>query len=57
MFDDSSSIWFDWPMLGTGIGVLITAIAPPGIGGLSGADRGRREEAKCLRRRGNEPGD
>ena len=57
MLDDSSSIWFYWPMLGTGIGVLITAIVLLGIGGLFGADWERREEAKYLRRRRNEPGD
>ena len=32
--DDSSSWWFYWPMLGTGIAVAITAIVLLGIGGL-----------------------
>ena len=56
MLDDSSSIWFYWPMLGTGIGVAITGIALLGIGGLFGADWERREIEKYERRRG-EPGD
>jgi hypothetical protein len=53
MLDDSSSIWFFWPMLGTGIGVAITGIALLGIGGLFGADWERREMDKYLRRRGS----
>ena len=32
MLDDSSSLWFYWPMLGTGIGVAITAIVLLGAG-------------------------
>jgi hypothetical protein len=54
--DDSSSFWFYWPMLGTGIGVAVTGIVLLGIGGLMGVDRERREIDKYLRRRGNEPG-
>jgi hypothetical protein len=56
MRDDSSSLWFYWPMLGTGIGVAITAIVLLGMGGLFGVDWERREMDKYLRRRGNEPG-
>jgi 2TM domain len=56
MLDDSSSVWFYWPMLGTGIGVAITAIVLLGIGGLFGLDWERREIDKYLRRRGSEPG-
>ena len=56
MTDDSSSFWFYWPMLGTGIGVAITAIVLLGIGGLFGADWERREIEKYLRGRENEPG-
>jgi hypothetical protein len=55
LLDDSSSFWFYWPMLGTGIGVAITGIVLLGIGGLFGADWERREIDKYLRRRGNEP--
>ena len=54
--DDSSSWWFYWPMLGTGIGVAITGIVLLGIGGLFGADWERREIDKYFRGRGNEPG-
>jgi hypothetical protein len=56
LLDDSSSFWFYWPMLGTGIGVAITAIVLLGIGGLFGVDWERRQVDKYLRRRGNEPG-
>ncbi len=56
MTDDSTSLWFYWPMLGTGIGVAISAIVLLGIGGLFGADWERREIDKYLRRRGNRPG-
>jgi 2TM domain-containing protein len=55
LLDDSSSFWFYWPMLGTGIGVAITGIVLLGIGGLFGADWERRETEKYLRRRGSEP--
>jgi 2TM domain len=56
MRDDSSSVWFYWPMLGTGIAVAITGIVLLGVGGLFGADWERREVDKYLRRKGNEPG-
>ena len=56
LLDDSSSFWFYWPMLGTGIGVAVTAIVLLGIGGLFGVDWERREMERYLRRRGNEPG-
>jgi hypothetical protein len=55
LLDDSSSFWFYWPMLGTGIGVAITAIVLLGIGGVFGVDWERREVDKYLRRRGDEP--
>jgi hypothetical protein len=56
MADDSSSVWFYWPMLGTGIAVAITGIVLLGIGGLMGAKWERQEIDKYLRRKGNEPG-
>ena len=56
LIDHSSSIWFYWPMLGTGIGVAVTAIVLLGIGGLFGLDWERREMDRYLRRRGHEPG-
>jgi hypothetical protein len=52
--DDSSSWWFYWPMLGTGIGVAITGVVLLGIGRLFGAEWERREIDKYLRRT-NEP--
>ena len=55
MTDDSSSVWFYWPMLGSGIAVAITGIVLLGIGGLFGANWERREIEKYLRRSGNEP--
>ena len=55
LLDDSSSFWFYWPMLGTGIGVAITGIVLLGIGGLFGADWERRQIDQYLRRRGDEP--
>jgi hypothetical protein len=36
--DDSSGFWFYWPMLGTGIGVAITAVVLLGVGGVFGVD-------------------
>jgi hypothetical protein len=56
MADDSSSIWFYWPMLGTGVAVAITGIVLLGIGGLFGADWERRQVDEYLRSRGNPPG-
>jgi hypothetical protein len=56
MRDDSSSVWFYWPMLGTGVGVAITGIVLLGVGGLFGADWERREVDKYLRRKSNGPG-
>jgi 2TM domain len=55
MTDDSSSVWFYWPMLGTGIGVAITGIVLLGIGGLFGTDWERREIDKYLRRTEGSP--
>ena len=38
MADGTESLWFYWPMLGTGLAVAVTAIVLIGIGGLFGAD-------------------
>jgi 2TM domain len=52
MLDGSDSLRFYWPMLGTGIGVAITAVVLLGIGGLFGVEWEHREMEKYLRRRG-----
>jgi hypothetical protein len=52
MLDDgTNSLWFYWPMLGTGIPLAVVAIGLLGIGGLFGAEWERRETDKYLRRR------
>jgi 2TM domain len=56
LLDDSSGFWFYWPMLGTGLGVLITGVVLGGIGGLFGTDWERREVERYLRRSGD-PGE
>jgi hypothetical protein len=57
MLDDGTeSLWFYWPMLGTGIGVVVTAIVLLGVGGLFGVEWERREMDKYLRRKGNAGG-
>ena len=53
MLDDSSSTWFYWPMLGTGIAVAITGTVLLGIGGIFGADWEQRQIDRYLRRRGS----
>jgi hypothetical protein len=45
MANDSSSVWFYWPMLDSAIAVVITGIVPLAIGGLLGADWERRQIA------------
>jgi hypothetical protein len=55
MLDDgTSSLWFYWPMLGTGIPLLIAAIVFLGLGGVFGAEWERREMDKYLSRRGHD---
>ncbi len=51
MLDDSTSLWFYWPMLGTGLGVVVTGIVMFGLGGLFGADWERRQVDRYLERR------
>jgi hypothetical protein len=51
--DDSTGWWFYWPMLGTGLAVVITGIGLFGLGGLFGADWERRQIDKYLERRGD----
>jgi hypothetical protein len=55
--DDSSGYWFYWPMLGTGIGVAITAVVLLGLGGVFGTDWEQREIDRYMARRaGPRPG-
>jgi hypothetical protein len=56
MLDDSTGLWFYWPMLGTGLAVLITGIGLFGLGGLFGADWERRQVERYLQRRGDRSG-
>jgi hypothetical protein len=50
LLDDSSGFWFFWPMLGVGVGVLITGVVLGGLGGLFGAEWERREVERYMRR-------
>ena len=43
MLDGPDSLWFYWPMLGTGIAVAIIAVALFGIGGLFGVGWEQRQ--------------
>ena len=43
MADGTENLWLYWPMLGTGIGVAITAIVLLGVGGVFGMDWERRQ--------------
>jgi hypothetical protein len=51
LLDDSSGFWFYWPMLGTGLGVIVTGVVLGGIGGLFGSDWERRQVDRYLRQR------
>jgi 2TM domain len=57
MADGTESLWFYWPMLGTGAVVAVTAVIIFGIGGLFGVDWERRQVQRYLERRdrGGEP--
>jgi len=54
LLDDSSGYWFYWPMLGTGLGVVVTGVVLGGLGGLFGTDWERREIDRYLRRSGDQ---
>jgi hypothetical protein len=43
MADGTESIWFYWPMLGTGIAVAVTAVVIFGVGGLFGVGWEQRQ--------------
>jgi hypothetical protein len=51
MLDDSTGLWFYWPMLGTGLAVVVVGLAMFGLGGLFGADWERRQVDRYLQRR------
>lgn len=51
MADGTESLWFYWPMLGTGVVVAITAIVLLGVGGLFGANWEQRQVERYLQRR------
>lgn len=44
---------FYWPMLGTGLGVLVTGVVLGGIGGVFGTDWERRQMEQYLHRSGD----
>jgi hypothetical protein len=48
MADGTESLWFYWPMLGTGAAVAVAAVAMFGIGGLLGADWERRQVKRYM---------
>jgi hypothetical protein len=49
MADGTESLWFYWPMLGTGAVVAVTSIFLIGVGGLFGADWEKRKVERYLR--------
>ena len=54
LLDDSSGYWFYWPMLGTGLGVVVTGVVLGGIGELFGSDWERRQIDKYVGQRGDQ---
>ena len=53
MADGTESLWFYWPMLGTGIGVAVTAVVLFGVGGVFGVTWERRQIERYLQQRGH----
>ena len=51
MADGTESLWFYWPMLGTGVVVAVTAVVLLGIGGPFGVDWERRQVERYLQQR------
>ena len=52
MADGPDSLWFYWPMLGSGIAVAVTAVVLFGAGGLFGVGWERRQVERYLQQRG-----
>jgi two-component system, LytTR family, sensor kinase len=50
MADGTESLWFYWPMLGTGVVVAVVAVVMFGIGGLFGTRWERRQVQRYLDR-------
>lgn len=58
LLDDGRLNWFFWPMMGTGLGVVITGIVLLGFGGMFGPDWEHREVEKYMRHhRTEDPGE
>jgi hypothetical protein len=51
MADGTESLWFYWPMMGTGIAVSITAVVLLGVGGLFGIDWEQRQVERYVQQR------
>jgi hypothetical protein len=51
MADGTESLWFYWPMLGTGVVVAVTAVVLLGIGGPFGVDWEQRQVERFLEQR------
>jgi hypothetical protein len=51
MADGTESLWFYWPMMGTGIAVAITAVVLLGVGGLFGIDWEQRQVERYIQQR------
>ena len=51
MADGTESIWFFWPMLGTGVAVGIVGVTLAGVGGLFGAAWENRQVERYVRER------
>jgi hypothetical protein len=51
MADGTESLWFYWPMLGTGIAVAITAVVLLGVGGVFGIDWEQRQVERYIQQR------
>jgi hypothetical protein len=51
MADGTESLWFYWPMLGTGAVVAIASVVLVGVGGLFGVEWERRQVDRYVQQR------